>query len=87
MIQRMYDPPAGWRYGFPKPFNPEPGSTIEETLLKDGYPQREIDNAGAEYCRFWDAEVAEFCLHCGAGQGSYRREGEGICPECEPCET
>lgn len=56
MIQRFYDPPSGWKYGFPKPFNPEPGSSIEETLLKDGYPQKEIDKGGAERVRFWDHE-------------------------------
>ena len=48
----LYDPPAGWRYGFPKPYKPLPGETLEQTLLRDGYPQHEIDNAGAKYCRF-----------------------------------
>jgi len=48
----LYDPPAGWRYGFPKEYKPLEGETIEETLLRDGYPQFEIDNAGAKYVRF-----------------------------------
>ena len=39
----LYDPPAGWRYGFPKEYKPLEGETIEETLLRDGYPQFEID--------------------------------------------
>ena len=26
----------------------------------------------------------EFCTHCGAGIGKFRREGEGTCPECDP---
>ena len=26
----------------------------------------------------------QFCLHCGAGIGKFRREGEGTCPECDP---
>lgn len=47
-----YDPPSGWRYGFPRPYLPEPGETLADTLLRDGYPQREIDNGGAKYCRF-----------------------------------
>lgn len=48
----LYDPPRGWMYGFPKPYNPFPGESLEETLLRDGYPQKEIDNNGARYCRF-----------------------------------
>lgn len=47
-----YDPPSGWMYGFPKPYTPLPGETLEQTLLRDGYPQREIDMGGAKYCRF-----------------------------------
>lgn len=39
-------------YGFPKPYKPLPGETLEQTLLRDGYPQKEIDCGGAEYCRF-----------------------------------
>lgn len=50
--QTLYDPPGGWRYGFPKPYKPLPGEDLETTLLRDGYPQREIDNGGARYCRF-----------------------------------
>jgi hypothetical protein len=61
----MYDPPAGWRYGFPKPFKPEPGSSIEETLLRDGYPQHEIDNGGAKHIRFWDVDIPA-CPKCGS---------------------
>ena len=48
----IYDPPSGWRYGFPKPYRPLEDETLEDTLLRDGYPQHEIDNGGAEYCRF-----------------------------------
>lgn len=48
----IYDPPSGWRYGFPKPYLPHPGETLRETLLRDGYPLHEIDNGGAKHCRF-----------------------------------
>ena len=48
----LYDPPSGWRYGFPKPYRPRKGETLEQTLRRDGYPQREIDEGGAQYCRF-----------------------------------
>lgn len=49
----IYDPPSGWRYGFPKVYAPLDNETLEQTLLRDGYPQREIDNGGAEHCRFF----------------------------------
>ena len=53
MKKRIYDPPSGWRYGFPKVYDPLPGETLEQTLLRDGYPQTEIDAGGAKHCRFW----------------------------------
>lgn len=79
----MYDPPAGWRYGFPRPYEPLPDETLEQTLLRDGYPQLEIDNGGAESVRFWETGASEFCVYCGAGIGGFRREGEGTCSECD----
>jgi len=48
----LYDPPLGWKYGFPRPYLPLEGESLEDTLLRDGYPQHEIDNGGAKYCRF-----------------------------------
>lgn len=48
----IYDPPSGWRYGFPKEYNPLPGETLEQTLRRDGYPQHEIDNGGSKHVRF-----------------------------------
>lgn len=53
----IYDPPSGWRYGFPKAYRPIEGETLEDTLLRDGYPQHEIDNGGAKYCRFIGARA------------------------------
>jgi hypothetical protein len=52
----IYDPPSGWRYGFPRQYKPLDGETLAETLLRDGYPQQEIDYGGAEYVRFWEAD-------------------------------
>lgn len=48
----LYDPPSGWRYGFPKPYKPLKGESLEETLLRDGYPQEELDGDGARHVRF-----------------------------------
>jgi hypothetical protein len=56
MKVRVYDPPSGWQYGFPKNYSPEPGETIEQTLLRDGYPQELIDQGLAKYVRFWSHE-------------------------------
>ena len=52
----IYDPPSGWRYGFPKPYQPLANETLEDTLRRDGYPQREIESGGSEYVRFWEVE-------------------------------
>lgn len=57
----MYDPPSGWRYGFPKLYEPLAGESLTETLLRDGYPQREIDD-GAKHCRFFGSEQELFSL-------------------------
>lgn len=38
----MYDPPSGWKYGFPRPYKPLPGETLADTLRRDGYPEGEL---------------------------------------------
>jgi hypothetical protein len=48
----LYDPPSGWMYGFPKKYEPLEGESLKDTLLRDGYPQSEIDNGMYRYCRF-----------------------------------
>ena len=48
----LIDPPSGWRYGFPKPYDNPENIPLEEWLLANGYPQNEIYNHGAKYCRF-----------------------------------
>jgi hypothetical protein len=55
--QTIYDPPGGWLYGFPRPYLPLPGESLAETLVRDGYPQKEIDWGGAKYVRFWETEA------------------------------
>lgn len=52
----LYDPPSGWRYGFPKPYKPEPNETLAQTLLRDGYPQAELDWGAAKHVRFMGTE-------------------------------
>lgn len=48
----LYDPANGWRYGFPKEYKPLKGEPLDATLVRDGYPQAEIDNGGGKYVRF-----------------------------------
>lgn len=67
---KFYDPPSGWQYGFPKPFNPRPGESIRDTLIRDGYPPELADKVmdckktlkQGWPVRFWDdnSSVAQF---------------------------
>lgn len=51
-----YDPPSGWKYGFPKPYNPQPDESIEGTLRRDGYPERELAWGAAKHVRFMGSQ-------------------------------
>ena len=61
MIYLTYDPPSGWKYGFPKRYNPQdPDEPIADTLLRDGYPQEEIDRHGPDVpCWMTEHELQE----------------------------
>jgi hypothetical protein len=49
---RMIDPsPEGYRYGFPKPYNPEKDGNLDEFLKAHGYPY--IDSC---VIRQWETE-------------------------------
>jgi hypothetical protein len=56
MLGRKYyvDPPAGWKYGFPKIYEPKHGETMEEWLVDNGYPESEVE-FGARWLRMWEA--------------------------------
>jgi hypothetical protein len=51
-VGMFYDPPSGWQYGFPKKYEPLPGESLEDTLRRDGYPEKEIAQGMADHCRF-----------------------------------
>lgn len=55
----MYDPPEGWKYGFPKPVPDgvrESGNVLA-WIVSQGYPQKVIDSYGKHfYCRCWEEE-------------------------------
>lgn len=46
----FYDPPEGWKYGFPKAYRPLEGESVEDTLKRDGYPESMLQFAN--HCRF-----------------------------------
>ena len=64
----IYDPPAGWRYGFPKPYNPLPGESLADTLRRDGYPEYEIKNGGATHVRFLGSREELDALNIPSGE-------------------
>jgi hypothetical protein len=48
------DPPSGWRYGFPKIWDPVQEPNYTEWLVKEGYPRQEIDRLGGNFwSRHW----------------------------------
>lgn len=47
----LYDPPSGWRYGFPRTYSPLPNESLKDTLIRDGYPAKDADFA-TQHCRF-----------------------------------
>lgn len=60
MTVTYIDPPGGWKYGFPKilPNNLNSKNAVNEWLVEQGYPQKEIDIMGEYFfCRYWEEEV------------------------------
>jgi len=55
-ILQYYDPPSGWKYGFPKIYKPLRGETLEDTLRRDGYPESLMSLAKTS-TRFWKSDV------------------------------
>jgi hypothetical protein len=49
------DPPSGWQYGFPTPYDQSKDGTIEEFLIAKGYPKKDVKWA-SENCRMWSSE-------------------------------
>ena len=49
----IYDPPSGWKYGFPRQYLPKLDETVEQTLIRDGYPKHMAETVG-KWTRFWD---------------------------------
>lgn len=49
----VYDPPSGWKYGFPKQYLPLQDESVEDTLIRDGYPKKDAKELG-KWTRFWE---------------------------------
>ena len=58
MKQTIYDPPEGWRWGFPKPYKPLTGESFRDTLKRDGYPESLMEVAEMA-TRFWETNKEE----------------------------
>jgi hypothetical protein len=50
----VVDPPSGWRYGFPKKYNPEPEESLAQWFIKNGYPEEDVELA-LKHSRYWTA--------------------------------
>lgn len=60
-MKKLYiDPPSGWKYGFPKIYNPATDGKVMDWLVENGYPQKEIDSCGDYFfTRQWEVEDEE----------------------------
>lgn len=54
-MKQMIDPPTGWKYGFPRPYDEATDGSMREFLLTHGYPEKDVDFA-LEYMRCWPAD-------------------------------
>jgi len=52
MNKLWIDPPSGWRYGFPKIWDPQQEPDLHVWLIESGYPADQV-NAGLNYYRQW----------------------------------
>lgn len=58
MDQLFADPPSGWMYGFPKPYDRVKNPDLKAWLVSEGYPQEDIDAHGNYFwCRFFTKNV------------------------------
>ena len=55
MSKIMIDPPTGWRYGFPLPYDEAVDGPMRDFLLRHGYPEQDVDFA-LQYIRCWPVE-------------------------------
>jgi len=57
----MVDPPEGWKYNFPKEFDPSRDPPIRQWLVEQGYPAEIIESMGsAFFVRTWAGSDHDF---------------------------
>ena len=54
-MKQWVDPPSGWRWGFPKLWDPQTSPNIAEWFLEQGLPKTELSMA-LRYSRYWSAD-------------------------------
>lgn len=52
------DPPSGWKYGFPRPYDIKNDGPLKDFLIKNGYPEKDATWA-SNNARFFRAEAYE----------------------------
>lgn len=55
MAKMMIDPPSGWQYGFPRVYDETQDGPIDQFLLDNGYPPKDVEFA-LQYMRSWPAD-------------------------------
>lgn len=54
-MKQWVDPPSGWRWGFPKLWDPQISPDIAQWFVEQGLPQTELEFA-LRYSRYWSAD-------------------------------
>jgi hypothetical protein len=60
MKVKYFDPPSGWKYGYPMRL-PDSINTTEDIiawLVENGYPEKDVEIA-VRYGRWWEEEVED----------------------------
>lgn len=55
---KFIDPPSGWKYGFPRPYDDKKDGDLKSFLKNSGYPEKDIDFA-LEHCRMFYEEIEQ----------------------------
>ena len=56
-MKKWVDPPEGYKYGFPKMHDEAKDGDIYDWLVREGYPQENIDALGKYfYLRYWPTD-------------------------------
>lgn len=53
--KQWVDPPSGWRWGFPKMWDPRTDPDIKQWFIEQGLPETELEFA-MNWSRYWSAD-------------------------------